>query len=244
MAKAVVRWFVLLLASSCLLQFEFATTAIAQEKVVEDDSHHNLDSNQLDIDPQIIDQSPVLRKWLQQTPNVLEDLKYDPAFATRLRIGFTTFPSSDNAQGVSVGIQDIFIKNTGLTLSADYHSAFNGDRNALGADLHYFVLPLGNYLNLAPLVGYRYFQSNDFVSDGIHVGLRIMFALSRTDAGDISVSQSFVAPTRGDREVGITSVSVGYGLTSHLRLSADIEQQNSIEAQDDRYGINLEWKFD
>lgn len=242
MAKAVVRWFVLLLASSCVSQIGFTPDAIAQETIIRDNSTSGSDSDKLDIDPQVIDESPVLRKWLQETPNILEDIKHDPAFATRLRIGFTTFPKSDDASGISLSIEDIFIKNTGLTFSADYHSAFNGDRNAIGADLHYFVLPLGNYINFAPLVGYRYVQSNDFVSDGVRVGLRMMLSLSRTGAGDISVSQSFVAPG-GDREVGITSFSAGYALTSHLRLSGDIERQNSIDNSDNRYGINLEWTF-
>jgi hypothetical protein len=195
-----------------------------------------------DIPDRVLQESPTLQRWLKEAPDLLEDIRHDPSFRSRLRLGFTTFPSTDNAGGINVGVEDIFIKRTGLTVSADYQSAFNGDRNAYGADLHYFVLPLGNYFNLAPLVGYRYVQSNDFNTDGIHLGLRLMLAFSRTGGGDISLSQSYISPG-GSEEVGITSFSVGYAVISNLRLSTDLEWQNSIEDRDNRAGINLEFLF-
>ncbi|MBE9042905.1 hypothetical protein IQ255_00545 [Pleurocapsales cyanobacterium LEGE 10410] len=197
------------------------------------------ESDRLDIPERVIEESPTLQRWLKEVPDVLEDIRQDPSFRTRLRLGFTTFPSNGDAAGINVGIEDIFIERTGLTISTDYQTAFNGDRLAVGADLHYFLLPLGNYVNFAPLVGYRYFQSNDFNTDGLHLGLRLMLAFSRTGAGDISLSQSFVSPG-GNEEVGITSLSVGYAVTSKLRLSTDLEWQNSIEDNDNRAGINLE----
>ncbi|HEY9769776.1 MAG TPA: hypothetical protein V6C71_14995 [Coleofasciculaceae cyanobacterium] len=195
----------------------------------------------LDIPDRVIQESPTLQRWLKEVPDVREDIRHDPSFRTRLRLGFTDFPSND-AAGINFGIEDIFIKRTGLTFSTDYQSAFNGDRNAFGADLHYFLLPLGNYINIAPLVGYRYVQSNDFNTDGLHLGLRLMLAFSRTGAGDISLSQSFISPGASE-EVGITSLSVGYAVISNLRLSTNLEWQNSIENNDNRAGINLELLF-
>ena len=227
------KLFVLGLVVNCL--FHLATPANAQ-------TTNNRDADDIDIAPDVIQDSPVLQEWLQETPNVLEDIKYDPAFATRFRLGFTTFPTNDDAAGLNIAVEDIFIKRTGLTVSADYQTAFNGDRNAIGADLHYFLFPLGNYINFAPSVGYRYVQSNDFFTDGIHLGVRLMLSLSRTGSGDVSVSQSFINP-RVNEEVGITLFSVGYALTPHLRLSADIERQNSIEDKDSRFGLNLEWSI-
>ena len=203
-----------------------------------DDRSNNGD--RLDIPDRVIQESPTLQRWLEEVPDVLEDIRHDPSFRTRVRLGFITFPSTDDAAGINLGIEDIFINRTGLTVSADYQSAFNGDRNAVGADLHYFLLPLGSYINIAPLVGYRYVQSNDFNTDGLHVGLRLMLAFSRTGAGDISLSQSFISPG-GNEEVGITSLSVGYGFTSKLRLSTDLEWQNSTEDKDSRAGVNLEF---
>lgn len=230
----------LFLLGNCLVQFWATFPATAQKAI----NTKQEQKPKLDLPPQVIKDSPVLQKWSEEIPNVLEEIKYDPAFATRLRLGFTTFPSSDDASGLNLGIADIFIKRTGLTISTDYQTAFNGDRNAVGADLHYFLLPLGSYLNIAPLVGYRYVQSNDFFTDGIHVGLRLMLSLSRTGGGDISISQSFINPGNKQEEVGITSVSVGYALTSYLRLAGDLERQNSLEDHDNRFGLNLEWLFD
>ncbi|MGV2827971.1 hypothetical protein [Myxosarcina sp. GI1(2024)] len=195
---------------------------------------------EIDLPPKVIEESPVLQEWLEEVPDVLEDIRHDPSFRTRLRFGLVTFPSTEDAIGIDLAIEDIFIARTGLTVSADYQTAFNGDRTALGADLHYFLFPLGGYVNFAPLVGYRYVQSHDFNSDGVHLGIRLMLALSRTGAGDISISQSFISPG-GNQEVGITSFYVGYGVTSQLRIASELELQNSPEDKDTRVGISLEW---
>lgn len=215
---------------------------IAQETPKNSEITPDSGNNDLDLPENIIQESPTLQRWLKEVPDVFEDIRHDPSFKTRFRLGFTTFPSTDNAAGINLGVEDIFISRTGLTISVDYQSAFNGDRNAVGTDLHYFLLPLGNYINFAPFVGYRYIQSNDFNTDGLHLGLRLMLALSRTGAGDISLSQSFISPG-GNEEVGITSVSVGYSIIPKLRLSTDLEWQNSVENNDSRAGINLELLF-
>jgi hypothetical protein len=67
-----------------------------------------------------------------------------------------------------------------------------------------------------------------------------MLALSRTGAADVSLTQSFVSPGSNE-EVGITTLSVGYAITRNLRLSTDIQKQNSREDKDSRVGIVLEW---
>ena len=214
---------------------------IAQEIEIEPPTSAPAD-NTLDLPKNVIQESPTLQRWLEEVPDVLKDIKHDPSFQSRFRLGFITFPSNDGAVGINLGIEDIFIARTGLTFSIDYQSAFNGDRNAVGTDLHYFLLPLGGYVNLAPLIGYRYVQSNDFNTDGLHLGLRLMLVFSRTGAGDISVSQSFLNPG-GSEEVGITSLAVGYAVAPSLRLSTDLEWQNSPENDDSRAGINLELLF-
>lgn len=86
--------------------------------------------NQLDLDPKLIEQSPVLQRWRRQVPNVLEDIKRDPAFRSRLRLGYSLFPSSNDASGFHVGVEDVFLGRTGLTLSADYQRSGNGKREA------------------------------------------------------------------------------------------------------------------
>ena len=198
------------------------------------------EEEELDLSPEIIESSPVLQRWLKEVPNVLEDIRHDPSFRTRWRLGYSQFPSTDQAGGFNLGVEDIFLGRTGLTVSADYQASFNGQRESVGADLRYYLFPLGNYVNIAPLVGYRYLESNDYSIDGVNVGARLMLTLSRTGAADISLTQSFVSPGSSE-EVGITTLSFGYAVTNHLRVSTDIQKQNSREEKDSRIGIVLEW---
>ena len=231
----------------------FPFSAIAQEAIPKTDSQCIEENNQevnsetsnnsagcIDIPPEVIKDSPTLQKWLQQTPNVLEDIRHDPSFATRLRCGFSVFPDSDDGIGINLALEDIFINRTGLTISADYYTDFNSDRSSVGADLHYFLFPLGSHINLAPMLGYRYLENNNYARDGINLGIRLMLALSRPGAADISLAQSFFSPG-SDEEVGILALAVGYGVTSNIRLSTEFELQNYPQEQDKRIGINLEW---
>ncbi len=197
-------------------------------------------AQELDLSPEIIENSPVLQRWLRQVPNVLEEIRNEPSFRTRLRLGYSQFPSTGQAAGFNVGVEDVFIGRSGLTVSGDYQRSFNGDREAYGADLRYYTLPLGGYVNVAPQVGYRNLTTGNFSTDGVNVGARLMLALSRTGAADASLTQSFVSPGSHD-EVGITTLSFGYAVTRNLRVSTDIQKQNSREEKDSRVGIVLEW---
>jgi hypothetical protein len=195
---------------------------------------------ELDLPPEVIEGSPVLRRWLRQVPNVLQDIKNDPSFKTRLRLGFSQFPSAGGKAGWNAGVEDVFVGRTGLTVSGDYQASFNGETQAYGAQLRYYLRPLGSYINVAPVVGYRHLETDFYSRGGVNVGARLLLALSRGGAADISLTQSWVKPGT-DEEVGLTAVSVGYAVTRHLRLSADIEKQNARESKDSRVGIVLEW---
>jgi len=197
-------------------------------------------TDDLDLAPETIENSPLLQRWLEEIPDVLSEIRNDPSFRTRVRLGYSQFPSSDQAGGFNIGIEDVFIGRTGLTVSADYQTTFEGDRQAYGADLRYYVRPLGSTINIAPVVGYRYLETDEYTTDDINLGLRLLLALSRTGAADISLTQTWVAASRDD-EVGITTLSVGYAITENLRLSTDIQKQNSSLNKDSRVGIVLEW---
>jgi hypothetical protein len=197
---------------------------------------------ELNIPPAIIKDSPVLQKWIEEVPNVLEDINRDPSFRTHFDFSFTVFPSNDDLTGIKIAIEDVFLARTGFTISADYQTSFKESRVSTGTDLHYFLLPLGSSINLAPLVGYRYIQSDDFERDGINLGLRLMLALSRTGAADIALSQSFIN-LGGDREVGLFSVAVGYSISPRIRLSTDWEIQNSQHNEDNSLSIGLQYLF-
>jgi hypothetical protein len=186
--------------------------------------------------------SPVLEKWQRQTPNVLEDIKRDPSFRTRARLGLSYFPSTFDSLGWHTGVEDVFIGKTNLTFSADYQATFTGRRKAGGANLRYYLFPLGGYVNLAPVLGYRYLETPRYVTDGLDVGVRVQFVPSRTSGADISFTQTWVAPGQSD-EVGVSTLSFGYALTQRLRLSTDIQKQNSKQKRDTRFAIGLEWMF-
>ncbi|MDB9315340.1 hypothetical protein PN462_19650 [Spirulina sp. CS-785/01] len=198
------------------------------------------ESLDLDLDPDMVEDSPVLQRWQEDIPNVLDDIKQDPSFRSRVRVGYAHFPSTQHQGGWSIGVEDIFLGETGLTVSGEYQGTFTGERSTWGGDLRYYVLPLGNYANIAPVLGYRNISTEGYDTEGVNVGVKVILALSRTGAADLSLSQTFVSPGSED-EVGITTLSVGYAVTPQLRLSTDIQKQNSRVEKDSRVGLVLEW---
>lgn len=204
--------------------------------------HSPSSAEELDLAPELIEDSPLLQRWLQEIPDVQSEIRTDPSFRTRLRLGYSYFPSTDDASGISVGVEDVFVDRSPLTVSADYQTSFNGEREAYGADLRYYLLPLGGYVNLAPVVGYRSVQGEHYDTDGVNLGVRLLLSLSRTGAADIALTQSWVAPG-SDQEVGLTTLSLGYAIAPNLRISTDLQQQNAPQQKDNRVGVSLEWMF-
>ncbi len=195
----------------------------------------------LELDPSILEESPVLRQWLEDIPDIAQEIRHDPSFRTRLRVGYANFPSNGEISGFQVGVEDVFVwPGTGLTASADYHRSGNGQREAYGAEARYYLLPLGGYVNVAPSLGYRSVSAPGYTTDGLDLGLRLMIIPSRGGAADFSLSQHWVAPGT-DSEVGITRFNLGYAVTSHLRLASDLEFQNFRFGQESRWGLGLEW---
>jgi hypothetical protein len=205
----------------------------------EGDHPSPLTAEDLDLSPEVIQESPVLQRWLQEVPDVLEDIRSDPSFRTRVRAGYSQFPSTDDASGFNVGVEDLFLGGTGLTVSGDYQASGDGDRASAGAQLRYYLLPLGNYVNIAPVVGYRHLETEAYSTNGLEVGGRLMFALSRGGAGDLSLGYSQVG-IGGDESVGLASVSVGYAVSRNVRLATDLQWQIADGDDDSRVGIVLE----
>jgi hypothetical protein len=197
------------------------------------------DQNSLDLDPTLIQKSPVLQRWMNEIPDVAADIKNDPSFRTRIRSSYSNF-SSDHASGFNVGLEELRVDRTRLTLRADYQRTFEGDRQSWGTDLHYYMRPLGSYVNVAPVVGYRHLKNDGVSTNGLNVGFRLLLVLSRGGGSDISLTQTWVAPG-SDEEAGISTLSFGYALTHQLRLSTDLQRQNTNRGKDDRFGIGLEW---
>ncbi|MEB3226964.1 MAG: hypothetical protein VKJ27_01145 [Synechocystis sp.] len=196
--------------------------------------------NRLDLEPALIESSPTLQRWLEQTPDLFEENQRDPAFLPTLRLGYQYAASPNQRSGLAVGLEDWFIGSLPLSFSADYHSDFRGHQ-AGGGNVQYYLLPLGWYVNVTPLVGYRSIQQGDYHSDGINLGGKVVFALSRSGAADLRFSQMFTAPGSA-QEVGTSTLSVGYAFSPHWRLATDLQQQNSKGGKDSQVGLYLEWQ--
>jgi len=199
-----------------------------------------ISAEELDLNPDIINHSPVLQRWQHQVPNVLEEIKNSPSFRTRIRLGYSHFSSTDQGGGWNIGIEDRLIGHTGLTMSGDYQKSFYSDRQGIGADLHYYLRPLGSYINIAPVLGYRHLETDHYSASGINAGMRVLFVLSRGGAADVSFTQSWVTPAT-NTEVRLTTLSIGYAVTHNLRISNDIQKQHTREHQDNRVGVAVEW---
>lgn len=197
--------------------------------------------NRLDLDPAVIENSPVLQQWIEAVPDISHEIIHDPSFRTRVRLGYSRFPSTSQADGFNAGVEDAFVwPGTGLTLSGDYDRSWSGSRESYGAEARYYLFPLGGFVNFAPVVGYRSLSTPAYTTDGLDVGMRLMIIPSRGGGADIALSQTWVAPGTQD-EVGMTGLTIGYAVTHQLRLATDIQFQNSRFGQDSRVGIGLEW---
>ncbi|MDY6896720.1 MAG: hypothetical protein SWZ49_01385, partial [Cyanobacteriota bacterium] len=137
------------------------------------ETKEEVENNELDIHPEVIENSPVLQRWRLKVPNVLQDINNEPSFRTRLRFGYSRFDGND---GVKFGFEDIFIVDK-LTLRGEYEKAFNNKFENYGADFNYYLLPLGGYLNFSPVVGYRDLQTTDYSSSGINLGIKLLLVL-------------------------------------------------------------------
>lgn len=198
---------------------------------------------ELELEPGTVDSSPILQEWLRETPDVLGTIRNDPSFPSRLQLGYALFPSSRDDRGLAIGIEDIFVGELPLTVNADYAANFDGndnDREAYGAHLRYYLLPLGGYVNVAPIVGYRHVDAVDYSESGVQVGFQVKVIPSRGGGADFAYTQSWVSPTEDD-SVMITQLEFGYGLSERLRLATDVEWQFAPGATDSRLGIGMEW---
>jgi hypothetical protein len=204
------------------------------------DTPTNSNSKDIDISPEILNSSPVLRKWMNGIPDVMSEIQTDPSFRTRIKFGYAQYPSTAQSGGFYGAVDDLFVGKSGLSVSANYDASSTGNRRTYGADAQYFLLPLGGYFNVTPLVGFRHLETDKYSRDGLNLGVKLILVPSRGGGGDISLSQSFVG-LGGANETGLTTLSVGYAFTNNLRISTDIQLQNAKENYDSRVGVGIEW---
>lgn len=200
-----------------------------------------LTSDQLNLPPELIENSPVIQKWSDEVPDVLDDIRHDPSFKTRWRLGLNAYPSNGDRLGLSLGVADLLLKpKFPLTIDIEGQTTFDGDRTQFATRANYYLLPLGNRLNVAPTLGYQIFSSEGYDREGLEIGGKIQLNLSRSGASTISLSQQFIQ-LGSDQELGITTVGVGYAFTENLRLATEIQKHNSTAAKESRVGIFMEF---
>lgn len=195
---------------------------------------------ELDLTPEIIKSSPVLQKWWQRSPDVLEEIENQPSFRTRYRFGIPQFPSANQSLGIYLGLEDIFIGASPLALRVEYQRAIAQQHQSYGSDILYYLRPLGSYINFSPVLGFRHLETDSYSRDGLNIGGKLLLVLSRGGAADISLTQSWVSLGSAE-EVGLTTLSFAYAITNNLRISAEIQKQNAKEDKDSKVGIILEW---
>jgi hypothetical protein len=195
----------------------------------------------IDIEPKLLESSPTLQKWLRQIPDVRRDIQNEPAFRTRLQIGYRSPHKSDRDAGWQLGLEDLRLGKTNMTLSSYYRSSFNGRDRAFGADIHTNLNGLGEPIQLAPTIGWRHIRHRDNATSGVNLGLRTRFNLARGGATDITIDQSWVAPG-SDHEIGLTTIAFGYALTPNVRLNTQWQHQQSNVWRDRNWSIGMEWQ--
>lgn len=201
---------------------------------VENAELHAPVSEALDVSPTLLEESPVLQRWLEDIPDVWADIADEPSLPTRVRWGYVRWMARET-EGWGVGVEDVFLARSGLTLSGSYVRLGDADRS-MGADLRYYLLPLGGSVNVAPIAGYRYLEANGESRQGLNVGVRVLVVLSRGGGSDLSISQTWIAPLSGE-SVSMTTLSVAHAIASHLRLSTDLQRLNG----EGQIGIFMEW---
>lgn len=198
-------------------------------------------TNAVFADPSLPSQpdSPVLRRWLQRPPDLLDDIENNQAFPTRLGIGLGLATSRNNDFEYHISLQDVVLANTRFSFSTDYSVGSSSASNQQwGTAARYYVAPLGAYFNIAPQIGYRSLVIDANARQGLEVGTKVLLALAPR-AADISIAQSWILASEGD-SIGRTVLEFGYNLSPALRLSAAVELVNSTLRKDTNFGVKVE----
>lgn len=183
------------------------------------------------LEASLVEQSPVLQRWLSQPPDVLSLIRDTPAVPMRLRLGAVGSGSG------GIGLEDLSL-GTRLTLSSDYRWQTDATYD-YGLHLRYYLWPRGERFNLAPEVGFRDLNSPLGSSSGLAIGLGGTISLA-PGAADLSLNYRVLNIASG-RETSFASATAAYSLSSSLRLAAQYSWINAPWRRDHRVGMFVEW---
>ena len=189
----------------------------------------------LALDGQIVEDSPVLRRWLQGPPDLLEEIRDTPVLPTRLQAGF------ESASEWRISLQDLRLGDR-LTLSGDYRqSSENPEIRQYGSEVRYFLAPMGSRLNLAPQLGYRALEQENRRLSGVSYGAFAVLALA-PGAADLTGSYTWVAPQEPEEgQATLAEITAAYAISPSLRLAARYSLRYSTLARESSFGVGLEW---
>ncbi|MGQ9836779.1 MAG: hypothetical protein ACUVRV_02130 [Cyanobacteriota bacterium] len=189
----------------------------------------------LGLDGQILEDSPVLRRWLENPPNLLDQIRNTPVLPTRLQANF------ESSSHWRIGLQDLRLGDR-LTLSGDYRQSANEPENRqYGSEIRYFLAPVGSSFNLAPQLGYRVLELEDRSLSGMSYGAFAVLALA-PGAADLTGSYSWVLPKeQQEGQATLAEVTATYAISPSLRLAARYSLRNSTLARESSLGFGVEW---
>ncbi|MCJ2541785.1 hypothetical protein JX360_02505 [Synechococcus bigranulatus str. 'Rupite'] len=189
----------------------------------------------LGLDGQVVEDSPVLRRWLQNPPNLLDEIRNTPVVPTRLQANF------ESSSHWRIGLQDLRLADR-LTLSGDYRqSSQDPDMRQYGSEIRYFLAPMGSLFNLAPQLGYRALEQENRSLSGVSYGAFAVLALA-PGAADLTGSYSWVAPREPQEgQATLAEVTAAYAISPSFRLSARYSLRNSTLTRESSLGFGVEW---
>ncbi|MEN9229829.1 MAG: hypothetical protein Q6L68_02890 [Thermostichus sp. DG02_5_bins_236] len=191
--------------------------------------------SRLGLDGQIVEDSPVLRRWLQNPPNLLEEIRNTPVLPTRLQANF------ESSSHWRIGLQDLRLADR-LTLSGDYRqSADEPEDRQYGSEIRYFLAPIGSNFNLAPQLGYRALEQEDRSLSGMSYGAFAVLAFA-PGAADLTGSYSWILPReQQEGQATLAEVTAAYAISPSFRLSARYSLRHSTLTRESSLGFGVEW---
>ncbi len=186
------------------------------------------------LDAALLEASPTLRRWLEQPPDLLEEIRNRPLIQPRIQASLGT-------DTWSVGLEDLPLFDR-LTVSGDYQQFLNtpsGTEQQFGSSLRYYLAPLGSQVNVAPVVGYRHLEGAERSWGTVQWGAHAVL-IPAPGAADLTLSYSWLHPP--DESIStLVQLTTAYTLMPALRLGARYRYESSRLDQEATFGLVLEW---
>lgn len=189
-----------------------------------------------ETDQELIESSPTLQRWLEQPPDLLQELQSRSLIPTRMQAGL-------DPDAWTVGLEDVRLFDR-LTVSGDYRRGFEGGEGSserqFGSALRYYLAPLGSLVNVAPVVGYRQVEGLDQTLRGVELGAHAVL-IPAPGAADLTLSYTWISPSADQPTATLAQVTSAYTLTPSIRVGARYRRFSYAGDPDTSFGMIVEW---